>query len=269
MSASFSEISPASLMRLVGTPDAPAVIDVCLDEDFAADPRLIPASLRCPHRNVASLLPQLSGRKAVLVCQKGKKLSHGAAALLRSHGAQAEVLAGGIEAWRDAGLPLVPVRSLPAPQRGTLWVTRHRPKIDRIACPWLIRRFVDPEARFLFVPPAEVREVAERFSATPFDMPDGKWGHCGAGCTFDSMIQDFGLSCPPLERLATVVRAADTNAHDLAPQAAGLLAVSVGLSRLYKNDTAQLEAAMGLYDALYRWARDGYDEAHDWPGKHG
>lgn len=267
--ASYTEISPASLMRLTGTADAPLVIDVCTDEDFAQDPRLIPAALRCGHREVADLLPLLTGRNAVTVCQKGKKLSHGAAALLRSHGVNAEVLAGGIMAWRDAGLPMVPVKAIPAPQRGTLWVTRHRPKIDRIACPWLIRRFVDPQARFLYVPPAEVMEVAARFDATPFDMPGGKWGHCGTGCTFDTMIAAFGLSCTPLERLAAVVRAADTNSLDQVPQAAGLLAVSVGLSRLHKDDTAQLEAGMALYDALYRWARDGYEETHSWPEKHG
>ena len=144
-------------------------------------------------------------------------------------------------------------------------LSRARPKIDRIACPWLIRRFVDPAARFLYVAPAEVLGVAERFAATPFDVPDVRWSHRGECCTFDTMVEEFGLSTPALERLATVVRAADTDRHDLAPQAAGLLAVSVGLSRLYRDDLEQLEAGMGLYDALYRWARDGFDEGHDWP----
>jgi hypothetical protein len=172
------------------------------------------------------------------------------------------VLEGGTLAWAEAGLPMVPLAALPP---GPLWVTRHRPKIDRIACPWLIRRFVDPAASFLFVAPAEVQAVADRFSATPFDIDGVHWSHRGERCTFDTMIQEFGLSTPALDRLATVVRAADTDRHDLAPQAAGLLAVSVGLSRLFRDDLQQLDAGMNLYDALYRWARDGHDEGHDWP----
>ena len=144
-------------------------------------------------------------------------------------------------------------------------MTRERPKIDRIACPWLIRRFIDPEARFLFVRPSEVLAVAEKFGATPFDVEGVRWSHDGPECTFDTMVKAFGLSSPALERLALVVRAADTDRHDLSPQAAGLLALSVGLSRHYRDDLQQLEAGMAMYDALYRWARDGHDEGHDWP----
>jgi hypothetical protein len=157
---------------------------------------------------------------------------------------------------------MIPAANLPATN---LWVTRHRPKIDRIACPWLIRRFVDPSAQFLFVSPTEVADVAERFNATAFDIEGTFWSHRGDGCTFDTMIAEWKLASPALDRLALVVRAADTDRHDLSPQAAGLLAISVGLSRLYRDDLSQLEAGMGVYDALYRWARDGYDEGHDWP----
>ncbi|OUS37714.1 sulfurtransferase [Rhodobacterales bacterium 56_14_T64] len=265
MATAFSEISTTQLMRLLGTPDAPILIDVITDEDFTLDPRLIPSARRHPHHQLDQLLPELTGHRTVVICQKGKKLSHGAAALLRNHGIAAEVLAGGNLAWRDAGLPLVPVASLPEPHSGGLWVTRHRPKIDRIACPWLIRRFVDPKAQFLFVPPAEVVAVAEKFNATPFDIENTFWSHRGPLCSFDVMVEEFCLTTPALARLATVIRAADTNSPELAPQAAGLLALSVGLSRQYKNDMDQLEAAMPLYDAFYRWARDGYDEGHDWP----
>jgi hypothetical protein len=180
---------------------------------------------------------------------------------------EAETLEGGAVAWREAGAPLVPAAKIPA--RGTngrtLWVTRQRPKIDRIACPWLIRRFVDPGARFLFVAPAEVLAVAEHFGATPFDVEDVFWSHRGAMCTFDTMVEEFGLATEALTRLAVIVRGADTDRHDLAPQAAGLLAASLGLSRMYRDDLAQLEAGMGLYDAFYRWARDAVDEGHDWP----
>ena len=265
MATAYSEISHTQLMRLIGTPEAPVLIDVLSDDDFTLDPRLIPSARRHQPDQILHLLPELAGRRVVVICQKGKKPSHGAAALLRNHGIAAEVLAGGNWAWRDAGLPLVPVANLPQPHSGGLWVTRHRPKIDRIACPWLIRRFVDPKAQFLFVPPAEVTTVAEKFNATPFDIENTFWSHRGPLCSFDVMMTELCLTTPALSRLTTVIRAADTNKPDLAPQAAGLLALSVGLSRQYKNDIDQLEAAMPLYDALYRWARDGYDENHDWP----
>jgi hypothetical protein len=146
-------------------------------------------------------------------------------------------------------------------------VTRARPKVDRIACPWLIRRFVDPTAVFLFVAPAEVMDVADRFSATPFDIdrPGVHWSHRGEKCTFDVMVEEFGLLTEPLKRLATIVRGADTGRPELAPESAGLLAASLGLSRMYADDLAQLEAGMTLYDSFYRWCRDATDEGHDWP----
>jgi hypothetical protein len=143
-------------------------------------------------------------------------------------------------------------------------VTRSRPKIDRIACPWLIRRFVDPHARFLFVTAAEVEAVAEKFDATAFDIEGVHWSHRGESCTFDTMIEEFGLATPALLQLAEIVRGADTDRLDLAPQAAGLLAISLGLSRRHTSDLEQLEEGMIIYDALYRWARDARDEKHNW-----
>ncbi len=258
----FSEMSSDALMRLIGTAEAPVVLDVRTPEDFEADPHVVPTALRIAHPRVADALPRLAGRRAVVVCHRGHKLSHGAAALLRAAGAAAEALEGGMEAWRAAGLPATPAAAIPP---GGLWVTRHRPKIDRIACPWLIRRFVQPDARFLFVPPAEVLGVAERFDATPFDIEGVPWSHRGENCTFDTMIEAWNLHSDALLALARVVRAADTNRHDLAPEAAGLLAISVGLSRLCRDDIAQLDTGLTLYDALYRWARDGRAEGHDWP----
>ncbi|HTM71599.1 MAG TPA: chromate resistance protein ChrB domain-containing protein, partial [Pseudolabrys sp.] len=164
-------------------------------------------------------------------------------------------------------LPRVPIAAMPPRNTNgrTVWVTRERPKIDRIACPWLIRRFVDPDAVFLFVQPSEVVAVGERFDATPFDIEDVFWSHRGELCTFDVMIEEFGLRTPALLRLATIVRAADTARLDLAPEAPGLLAASLGLSRMYADDLAQLEAGMGLYDAFYRWCRDATEETHNWP----
>ena len=262
-----NEITPAQLLRLIGTPDAPVIVDICIDPDFAEDPYLIPGSFRHFHDDIGDLKKRLAGRSCIVVCQRGLKLSQGLAARLRADGISAEYLLGGMYGWRDLPeAPRIPFNALPPFQDGaTLWVTRHRPKIDRIACPWLIRRFVDPNARFLFVAPDQVLAVAEKFDATPFDIEDVHWSHRGETCTFDTMLTEFNLQTQALERLATVVRGADTNRHDLAPEAAGLLAVSVGLSRQYRDDLAQLEAGMVLYDALYRWARDGAGETHDWP----
>ncbi|MFY0632503.1 MAG: chromate resistance protein [Vannielia sp.] len=265
--AAPNEITPAQLLRLIGTPDCPAIVDISIDPDFNADPFLIPGAFRHPHTDIPGLIARLNGRRCVVTCQKGIKLSQGLAAWLRGDGIEAEYLSGGMYGWRDApGTFRVPAAAIPAPVEGaTLWVTRHRPKIDRIACPWLIRRFVDPGARFLFVSPAEVEGVAERYGATPFDIEGGFWSHRGARCSFDTMCDEFALHSDALDRLATVIRAADTDRHDLSPQAAGLLALSVGLSRQYRDDQAQLTAGLTLYDALYRWARDGFDEGHDWP----
>lgn len=260
-------ISVDKLARLVGTPACPVIIDVRTAEDYGADPRLIPGSLRRAHQEISGWAPAFAGRDVIAVCHHGAKLSHGTAAWLRHCGAQAQSLADGFEGWKAAGLPLVPEAKLP-PRDGegrTLWVTRARPKIDRIACPWLIRRFVDPSAIFLFVAPAEVEGVASRFGATPFDVENVFWSHRGAACTFDTMIAEWNLATEPLARLATIIRAADTARLDLAPEAAGLLAASLGLSRLHSDDLAQLAAGLSLYDAFYRWCRDATDETHSWP----
>jgi rhodanese-related sulfurtransferase len=250
----------------VGLPDCPTIIDVRIDDDFVADPRIIPGALRQPFDQVGSLAGMLGGGKTVVVCHKGLKLSQGAAAQLRVLGINAETLEGGIVAWREAGEPLIAMSKMPAGfPASSIWVTRHRPKVDRIACPWLIRRFVDRNAQFLFVEPSQVMGVAERFGATPFDVDGVFWSHRGEKCTFDTMVEEFGIRTPALERLALIVRAADTDRHDLAPQAAGLLAMSLGLSRMFRDDLAQLEAGIAMYDALYRWARDAHEEGHDWP----
>ncbi len=264
---SNTEISVAQLARLVGTPAAPTIVDVRLDDDVAGDPRSLPAADHRDPRAVATWAPLYAGRRVVVSCQKGGKLAQGTAARLRAEGIRAETLEGGFVAWRDAGALLVTTPALP-PRDGdgrTVWVTRARPKIDRIACPWLIRRFVDPRAVFLYVDAGEVPAVAEIFGAAPFDIDGAFWSHRGERCTFDTMLDEFGLASEALARLATIVRGADTDRHDLAPQAAGLLAASLGLSRMYRDDLEQLDASMMLYDALYRWCRDAVEETHDWP----
>ena len=265
--SSINIISVEKLARLIGTPKCPDLVDVRTDEDFGRSPHLLPGAIRRPYTDVAGWAGGLRAGSAIVICQQGRKLSEGTAALLRVAGIAAESLEGGFEAWQQAALPLVPVGKLPPrnAKGATLWVTRERPKIDRIACPWLIRRFVDPGAIFLFVAPSEVQAVGEKFAAAPFDIEGVQWSHRGELCTFDVMIEEFGLAAPPLKRLATIVRAADTARLDLAPEAPGLLAASLGLSRMYSDDVEQLEAGMHLYDAFYRWCRDASAETHNWP----
>lgn len=264
--SSINTISADKLFKLIGTPKAPHIIDVRTAEDYAQDTRLIPGSMKRNAEEAISGVP-LYERAVVAVCQRGAKISHGYAAYLRNEYVQADVLEGGFVAWRDAGLPLIATEKLPKrdAKHRTHWVTRERPKVDRIACPWLIKRFVDPDAVILFVRSSEVITVGERFAAAPFDVEGVFWGHRGDRCTFDVMLEEFGLQTAPLLRLADMVRGADTARLDLSPQAAGLLAASLGLSRMYADDLEQLEAGMLLYDAFYRWCRDATEETHNWP----
>lgn len=265
--SAINTISCEKFARLIGAAHAPVFIDVRTDEDFAADPRLIPGSIRRDHGSVAKWGSAFAGRTAIVICQRGAKLSQGVAAWLRHTGVPADVLDGGYAAWIKGGGIAVPEAKLPPRDEAgrTIWVTRARPKVDRIACPWLIRRFVDPTAVFLFVAPAEVTAVAERFGGAPFDIENVFWSHRGDACTFDAMVDEFGLDLEPLRRLAMIVRGADTGRPDLVPEAAGLLAASLGLSRMYADDLEQLEAGVSLYDAFYRWCRDATDETHNWP----
>jgi hypothetical protein len=147
----------------------------------------------------------------------------------------------------------------------TTWVTRERPKIDRIACPWLIRRFVEPGAEFLYVPMDRVFAVAKETGAIPYDIPGAEpFAHDGELCSFDALIRHYGLKDPALHRLAVIVRGADTARHDLAPEASGLHAISMGLSANVPDDHAMLEQGMAIYDALYTWCRDLQGEVHNW-----
>ncbi|TQV77883.1 chromate resistance protein ChrB domain-containing protein [Denitrobaculum tricleocarpae] len=262
-----TEITVNQLSRLIGLPSAPAIVDIRIDEDYALDPRLIPGSRRRNYRETSQWMTDYAGRKVIVICHRGKKLSQGVAALLRCEGIEAETLALGFEGWAAAGLPAIAPEKLPQrDERGrTRWVTRARPKIDRIACPWLIRRFVDPDAAFLFVSPSDVEQVGEKFGAVPFDTEGGFWDHRGEACSFDTLLEEFGLQSDALSRLALIVRGADTARPELAPEAAGLLAASLGLSRMYRDDLEQLSASMGLYDSLYRWCRDATGATHDWP----
>ena len=147
------------------------------------------------------------------------------------------------------------------------WVTRERPKIDRIACPWLIARFIDKASEFLFVPADEVLKVARETGAIPYDIPGAEMSHDGEYCSFDTFLKKYQLTDPALHQLAAIVRGADTSRLELAPQAPGLLALSLGLSRVFDDDHEMLRHGMVMYDALYAWCRDCQKETHGWPPK--
>jgi hypothetical protein len=147
------------------------------------------------------------------------------------------------------------------------WITRERPKIDRIACPWLIARFIDKEAEFLYVPAEEVFRMAEQTGAIPYDIPGAELSHVGELCSFDAFLQKYHLTDPALQALAVIVRGADTSRLDLTPQSAGLYAISLGLSHCYTDDHEMLRHGLVIYDALYAWCGHCQKETHNWPPK--
>jgi hypothetical protein len=147
------------------------------------------------------------------------------------------------------------------------WVTRERPKIDRIACPWLIQSFIDGDAEFLYVPAADVLKVAGETGATPYDIPGVEMSHVGDLCTFDAFLHKHGLTDPALQQLAAIVRGADTSRLDLTPQSAGLYALSLGLSHVFADDHEMLRHGLVMYDALYAWCQSCQGETHNWPPK--
>jgi rhodanese-related sulfurtransferase len=261
---STTEITVSQLSRLIGLPHTPIILDVRGEDEFAADPRLIPGAQRSELEVPRCSTTRLEGQSVIVVCHDGLQSSQGISAWLRHQGVVAQTLEGGFAAWRAEGHLLIPADKVPArdAQGRTVWVTRARPKIVRIACPWLIRRFIDREAVFLFVAPSEVMAVAKQFQATPFDVRGAFWDDRGDRCTFDVVIEEFELGSDALARLAVIVRGADTGRLELTPQSPGLLAASLGYSRMYRDDLAQLEATMPLYDAFYRWCRDAVNETH-------
>jgi hypothetical protein len=144
------------------------------------------------------------------------------------------------------------------------WITRERPKIDRIACPWLVTRFIDKEPEFLYVAPNRVQEVAGETGAIPYDIPGVELSHVGELCSFDAFLKKYELDAPALQHVALIVRGADTSRLDLTPQSPGLFAISLGLSAVFADDHEMLKHGMVMYDALYRWCKEGQDELHTW-----
>ncbi len=263
----------------MGRADAPLLLDVRREGKFLEGPRMLAGARRCAPEEVAALATSSPAREAVAYCVYGHKVSAEAVSALRAAGWDACALAGGIEGgeegvdrpqdialWRACR----PLTMLKRPdwgvtgERPSRWITRERPKIDRIACPWLIRRFIDPRAEFFYVPTAKVFSEAARLGAVAYDIPGAPVSHEGESCSFDALLRAFELDLPALDLLARIVRGADTDRLDLAPQSAGLLAFSLGLSRLHPDDPVMLEAALPLYDALYAWCRDARQETHSW-----
>ncbi len=257
-----ASISSSELLSAIREGRSPLVIDVRRRPGFRAATDMIAGALwRDPERvaDWAGELPRAS--RVVAYCVHGHEVSRGVAKALGERGIAAQYLQGGIEeGWKAAGGAL----DRKAAGANTRWVTRERPKIDRIACPWLIARFVDPDAEFLYVPPKQVLDAAKERDAIPYDIPDVHFSHEGERCSFDAFLKHFRLADPALEQLAVIVRGADTARLDLAPQASGLAAISLGLSRNFADDREMLRHGMVMYDALYAWCKAGQDEVHTW-----
>jgi rhodanese-related sulfurtransferase len=266
--ASFS-ISPKQLWNSIGTAHAPRIIDVRRRDVFDQGTGLIPGAAWFDPAQFADWSPDVDTSQPIVVaCKAGHELSQSVAARLRARDVEARIVEGGYDGWTAAGLPLVAKATLArfAPQRPSVWVTRRRPKIDRVACPWLIRRFIDPDASILYVDPAEVPGVARQSGGVPFDIEGVELSHEGPRCSFDTMLKLFGLEEEPaLARLALIVRGADTARPDLAPEAAGLHAISLGLSALSGDDDhGMIAQGFLLYDALFAWLRFAAAERHNW-----
>jgi len=254
-------IRSTELAQALKTAHPPLVIDVRRAPAFGESREMIDGALRRDPDRIAEWATTLpAAEKVVVYCVHGHAVSQGAAEALNATGREARFLEGGIGHWKENSLPL---RAKPAGP-STRWITRERPKIDRIACPWLIRRFVDPGAEFLYVPRDRVKEIAVEKDSVPYDIPDVEFSHEGDRCSFDAFVRVYRLRDPALLQLATIVRAADTGKLELAPQAPGLLALSLGLSRLFADDHAMLAQGMVMYDALYAWCASDKQETHTW-----
>jgi len=254
-------ITASQLRSELSGGNAPIVIDVRRRQAFVESDGMLSGALRRDPEQVRAWAKTLPSANAVVVyCVRGHEVSQGAAAALSDLGIAARFLEGGLEGWKATEGPL---DSKPG-NGATRWVTRERPKIDRIACPWLVARFVDPDAEFHYVPSKEVLTAAKEKDAVPYDIPDVHFSHDGELCSFDAFLKHYRLTDPALADLAVIVRGADTARLDLAPQAAGLAAISLGLSRNFQDDHEMLKQGMVMYDALYTWCKQGKEEVHTW-----
>ncbi|MCW0236436.1 MAG: chromate resistance protein [Ferrovibrio sp.] len=241
----------------------PVLLDVRREERYAEATSTIRGARRRRPEQLAQWAADLPREaEIILACVHGHEVSQNATAELLRRGFRARYLVDGIGGWLAASGPM----QAKPPAEPSRWITRERPKIDRIACPWLVRRFIDADARFLYVPGDQVFAHATEWQATPYDIPGAAYSHDGALCSFDCFIAKHDLGDDPaLAQLALIVRAADTGRPELAPQAPGLLAISLGLSAMLQDDDIMLERGMLIYDALYAWCASAIDERHGWP----
>jgi rhodanese-related sulfurtransferase len=259
-------LSCDALYAQLGLPESPTLIDVRNEVDYRARPVLIPGARRGIPDDVAGWARSLPRDRPITVyCKRGGDVSMGAAASLTALGYPVSILEGGIERWTAAGHATIRVRpelNVPGASR---WVTRERPKIDRLACPWLVRRFIDQDALFFYTPAHRVRSEAQALDAQPYDIADVLFSHRGARCSFDAFLDEFAFHDPVMDAVAAIVRAADTGELADSAQAPGLLAISLGLSATITDDILLLEQAMPIYDALYAWCKTARHETHSWP----
>ena len=263
-----SLMSSAAIFAQLGLPGSPVIFDVREDADYAAQPRLVPGALRGAPDQIGEWARTLPRSCAVVAyCVHGGKVSTFVAEKLGALGYPAFVLEGGLDAWMKSGYPTVKARADLHSPGASRWVTRERPKIDRLACPWLVRRFIDPRASFFYTPAHQVRAESQALRAEPYDIADVTFSHRGPRCSFDAFLEEFDLHDPVLDQVATIVRAADTGELSQSREAPGLLAISLGLSSNVRDDIVLLEQAMPLYDALYAWCKTARNETHSWPQK--
>jgi rhodanese-related sulfurtransferase len=245
-------VSSQELYARLGTAAAPLLVDVRRAEAFGADQAVIIGAIHRPPESVSDWRADLpKNREVVVYSTRGHEVSQGVAKTLQNAGIKAAYLEGGIAAWKERQLPTRRKRDASENK----WVTREHPKIDRIACPWLISRFVNPGAEFIYVPPNDVAKGAADVGGTPYDIKGVAFGHVGERCSFDAIVRTYDIHDPALDRLATIVRGADTSRPDLMPQCEGLLAISYGLSANFRDDHEMLKHGLVMYDALYTWCR--------------
>ncbi len=259
-------ISTEDLSHRLATAEPLRIFDVRRPPAIEPGSRFLPGSRWRNHVEALDWAKGLSRDSLIVLnCMHGHNVSQVATALLREKGYNARALAGGVDGWVEAGLPTVgQSRLCPVDARPGTWVTRINPKIDRVACPWLISRFIDPDAVFHFAEAEWVIDIADELSGIAFDTSGAVIEHDGDLCSFDTLLREFDLNDPVLAQLATIVRGADTDRNNLAPEAAGLLSIMLGNSIVGKTDHDVMRLGLPVYDALYARLKLSRNETHGW-----
>jgi rhodanese-related sulfurtransferase len=255
----------STLYSRLGLQDGPLIVDLRPAAELAQSGEFIPSAVCVDPRGIEQWCRRLATHRPVALYGSDDATGNAMAAVLESRGLACGTLTGGFDEWKRSGMPTVRVRTEYGVPASSRWVTRERSKIDRLACPWLVRRFIDPHAVFFYVPAQAVRSEAVGLGAEPYDIADVTFSHRGPRCSFDAFLDEFGLHDPVLDKLADIVRAADTATLDRSKEAPGLLAISLGMSATIPDDILLLEQAMLVYDSLYAWCKTARDETHSWP----